>query len=107
MQPTATMATAAATTATVALTTSWDNATSRPTGHGGSREDHHYLSGQRHPPYTRLGAVRVRLISVSLTPRRRPRLQGGRPRGPGHRNRALPSHQLHRPPRVLQRGCPV
>lgn len=31
MQPTATMATAAATTATVALTTSWDNATSRPT----------------------------------------------------------------------------
>ncbi|XP_038934912.1 voltage-dependent calcium channel beta subunit-associated regulatory protein isoform X2 [Rattus norvegicus] len=31
MQPTATMATAAATTATVALTTSWDNATNRPT----------------------------------------------------------------------------
>lgn len=31
MQPTATMATEAATTATVALTTSWDNATSRPT----------------------------------------------------------------------------
>ncbi|VTJ68883.1 Hypothetical predicted protein [Marmota monax] len=31
MQPTATMATAAATTATAALTTSWDNATSHPT----------------------------------------------------------------------------
>uniref|UniRef100_A0A8C9ATX8 CACN subunit beta associated regulatory protein n=1 Tax=Prolemur simus TaxID=1328070 RepID=A0A8C9ATX8_PROSS len=31
MQPTATMATAAATTATVALTTSWDNTTGRPT----------------------------------------------------------------------------
>uniref|UniRef100_A0A8C5L7X0 Calcium channel, voltage-dependent, beta subunit associated regulatory protein n=1 Tax=Jaculus jaculus TaxID=51337 RepID=A0A8C5L7X0_JACJA len=31
MQPTATMATAASTSATVALTTSWDNATSRPT----------------------------------------------------------------------------
>ncbi|XP_004866031.1 voltage-dependent calcium channel beta subunit-associated regulatory protein [Heterocephalus glaber] len=31
MQPTATMATAATTTATVALTTSWDNATVRPT----------------------------------------------------------------------------
>ncbi|KAH0514210.1 Protein Dos [Microtus ochrogaster] len=31
MQPTATMATEATTTATVALTTSWDNATSRPT----------------------------------------------------------------------------
>ncbi|XP_036702977.1 voltage-dependent calcium channel beta subunit-associated regulatory protein isoform X2 [Balaenoptera musculus] len=32
MQPTATMATAATTSATVALTTTWDNATGRPTG---------------------------------------------------------------------------
>ena len=31
MQPTATMATAATTSATVALTTTWDNATGRPT----------------------------------------------------------------------------
>lgn len=36
MQPTATMATEATTTATVALTTSWDNATSRPTVGGDS-----------------------------------------------------------------------
>lgn len=31
MQPTATMATAATTSTTVALTTTWDNATGRPT----------------------------------------------------------------------------
>lgn len=36
MQPTATMATEATTTATIALTTSWDNTTSRPTVGGDS-----------------------------------------------------------------------
>ncbi|XP_072578119.1 voltage-dependent calcium channel beta subunit-associated regulatory protein isoform X9 [Vulpes vulpes] len=36
-----------------------------------------------------------------------PRLQGGGPGGPGRGDRALPVHELHGPPGVLQRGGPV
>ncbi|KAF6305898.1 CACN subunit beta associated regulatory protein [Rhinolophus ferrumequinum] len=107
MQPTATMATGATTTATITLTTTWDNTTDRPTRYRGGREDHHHLPGQRHPPGPRLGAARFRLISVSLKPTRRPRIEGGGPGGPGRRDRALPVHQLHWPQSVLQRGSPV
>lgn len=43
----------------------------------------------------------------SLGSPRRPRLQGGGPRGPGCRDGGLPVHQLHGPSCVLQRGSPV
>ncbi|KAM8926475.1 voltage-dependent calcium channel beta subunit-associated regulatory protein isoform 3-T3 [Lycaon pictus] len=74
------MATAASAAATAALTSRWDNATGSPTGHRGSREDHHHLPGQRRPPSPRLGAARFRLISVSLEPTH-PDFRGEDPEG--------------------------